>query len=55
LALSVEFFFIVILFGQACFHLFEAFVMHFGCIDVAPYDFGAEGFREVDSDIDRSI
>ena len=55
LALPVEFFFIVVLFGQACFHLFEALVMHFGRIDVAAHDLRAEGFGEVNTDVDGCI
>jgi len=55
LALSVELFFIVVLLGQARFHLFEAFVMHFGGIDVAAHDLRAEGFGEVNSDVDGTV
>src|SRR5207244_5575652 len=52
LALSVELFFIVVFFGQARFVLFEAFVVHFGGIDVAAPDIRSDGFGVVNSDFD---
>ena len=55
LALPVEFFFIVVFFGQARFHLLEALVMHFGRIDVAAHDLRAEGFGEVNADVDGRV
>jgi hypothetical protein len=47
--------FIVILFGQARFHLFEPLVMHFGRVDVAAHDLRAEGFGKMNSDIDSGV
>jgi hypothetical protein len=55
LALTVEFFFIVIFFRQVRYHLFEALVMHFGRIDVAAHDLRAECFGEVDTDVDGCV
>ena len=55
LALTVELFFIVVLFWQARFHLFEALVMHFGRIDVAAHDLRAEGFGELHTDVDGCV
>ena len=52
LALPVEFFFIVVFLGKARFHLLEAFVVHFGRIDVAAHDLRAEGFGQMNSDVD---
>ena len=44
LALPVEFLLVVIFLGQAGFHLLESFIVHFGRIDVAAHDLGAEQF-----------
>ena len=53
LALPVKFFFIMIFFGKAGFHLLESFVVHLGRIDVAAHDLGPEGLGQDDSDSQR--
>ncbi len=55
LTLAVKLRFIVILFRQTGFHLFEALVVHFRGIDMASHNFGAESFCQVDTHINCCI